>query len=78
VKKIFVFGSGLDAALIAELLRSRGICEAYGITISSQTDPPPTILEMVHLSDVPAEKSVPKPDARTMPDKSVRMRAKSR
>lgn len=80
-KKILVLGSGLDAVLIAEALRTRGV-EVYGLVTPERSDPTPTIPEMVHPSDVPFGKpkseSGPKPDPHAMPAKSVSMRARSR
>ena len=81
MKKILVLGSGLDAVLIAEALKARGV-EVYGLVTPERSDPTPTIPEMVHPSDVPfkeLKKSAggPKPDSK-MPAKSVSMRARSR
>ncbi len=80
MKRILVLGSGLDAALIAEALRARGVCEVYGLVTPEQPDPPPTISEMTLSSVLLKMKSEggPRPDPHVMPEKSVRMQVKSR
>lgn len=83
-KKILVLGSAPDAALIAAVLQECGVCDAYAVMtperekmfdpnlLVPKADPSPVIMYQRKQSDHP------KPDSRALPDKSVRMRAKSR
>lgn len=82
-KRILVLGSGPDAALLAEALRSIAGYETYGLVTPEHPDPPPTTPEMVYPSDVPfkeLKKSAggPKPNPYAMPEKFVSMRVKNR